>query len=164
MERKYVVSQILILILISSFSQSNAQRTGNCQETSWLLWTGNHGSGTISHIELNFGGQYVTFYTNLVCGAENYIWTINGTVSRMTQVPYITMRAQDFIWLPAGGCQEFNSKLKLATPWDDIGTLTVIFTVQSNITSPVITPILISGVEKCYGDGSTKKKDPRIGN
>ncbi|HAA20425.1 MAG TPA: hypothetical protein DCP28_17310 [Cytophagales bacterium] len=107
------------------------------------------GTPYVNSVSLTYG-QTVTWYTNAVCGATTYFWTLKGSETVTTSVPQITLAARDLIWLPAGGCDEFNDDwMTFPHQWATVGTYHTTMSVRSNITSYITLPVSISGVTKC---------------
>ncbi len=98
---------------------------------------------TNSGIITIYQNQTVTLYTTSICTATSYTWTIDpGSASRTTSTNSITISGGDFLWYPAGGCEEFNSHIV-------DGVYYATLTVQTSISNPYTVQIAIPGVGQC---------------
>ncbi|HAA20424.1 MAG TPA: hypothetical protein DCP28_17305 [Cytophagales bacterium] len=137
----------IVALLLTCSLEVNAQRGPliTCSNVTNMLHIG---TPYVNSVSLSIH-QTVTWYTNPVCGATTYYWILQGGQQVSTNVPQITLSAQDLVWLPAGGCDDFNAQITFPTPWATVGTYATTFSVRSNLTSPATIPVYISGVEKC---------------
>jgi len=154
------ITKILAVIAFVALSSFNASTTPPtlCSNVTNMLHIG---TPYVNSVNL-YMGQNVTWYTNPVCGATTYYWILQGGQQVSTSVPYISLAARDLVWLPAGGCDDFNAQITFPTPWATVGTYATTFSVRSNLTAPATIPVYISGVEKCteIGDDGFYDTDP----
>ena len=131
-----------------------------CQEETIRL--GVAGNLYASSITIN---QYNSqlFYTNVVCGATEYTWTVDGQASMTTSVPSINLEGRYFLWLPPDGCGGFNGKWEAYDPFFNPnnpcasgiprGRYTSSLEVRANNSSvSMIIPIIVEDVEFCRDD------------
>ncbi|WP_340153905.1 hypothetical protein [uncultured Marivirga sp.] len=145
------MKQLLItLIFLSAWSVSNAQRgpIKSCPSTTTTI----SGNGNSTVLQANYVGSHVTFRTNCVAGASSYVWTISGGGSMSTTSTVLTVEPSDLVWLPPGGCDEFNSNLI------DGSYFTSITVSASNTSTSATLPVVIHGVQKCKNFNPWKGK------
>ncbi|HAA11822.1 MAG TPA: hypothetical protein DCE41_09050 [Cytophagales bacterium] len=107
--------------------------------------------------------QSLTWYTNEVCGANAYAWILQDGQQVMTTGTQLSMQARDLVWLPPGGCDEFNGRMTFPNPWSDVGIYHTTITVRPQINQTWKTvSVSISGVQKCteIGDDGFYDTDP----
>lgn len=178
---KILNSTVLIVLISLMFSCSQEEEIapaeisdvesvipGNisgCEAYTATVWadTPYQNSISMSH------GQSKTFRTNKVCGATSYTWTVDDQASISTSIPSIQLSGLSLVWLPAGGCKDFNKKWTSSNPlftgacgWVGqipYGTYASKIKVKANNSSVSVTlPVYVSGVELCI------ESDPCKGN
>ena len=161
--KKFSVLMFLVFVLISiaGFSQRTIPTNpgpGSCYGTTNMLWTTQPWANSITvHVsEIN-----VTFHTNEVCNASSYTWTVGNEASITTTGPSLTVDGNDLLWLPAGGCDDYNDNWESDNPafnpdypggWlgsYPTGTYHTTMSVRSNLTSAATLPLSIEGAEFC---------------
>ena len=86
--------------------------TENCNETR-TVWADTPYQNSIT-IDA-YGSK--RFYTNQVCGATSYTWTVDDQASMTTSTPYVDLQGNYLVWLPPGGCKDFNKKWTSDNPF-----------------------------------------------
>mgnify|MGYP001089362355 CR=1 FL=1 len=131
----------VLVVFAFSFASLNthAQRVSACSGQTFLLYTT---TPYANQINLGITSNGVKFYTNRVCNATSYSWTIGGGPTVTTSNATVTLDADDFLFFPAGLCEEFNASISNGSYYTTI-------TVKSNLSSSITIPVVISGVDKC---------------
>lgn len=119
--------------------------------------------------------DYFTIRTTRVPGATKYYWTVDDQATITTSLPEITLRGRDIVWLPPGGCKDFNKNWTSGNPlfnksdlcsWQGqipLGTLKVKFSSKAeNSTVKIDNTIYVVGVELCRDSDSCKGDDKGI--
>ncbi|WP_420577110.1 hypothetical protein [Ekhidna sp.] len=135
-----------------------------------MLWTT---TPWVNEINISVTDINITFNTNEVCGATSYTWTVGNDASITSNGPSITLDGGDLLWLPAGGCDDYNDNWTSSNPlfnpdypggWSGqypTGTYHTTLSVRSNLTSAATVNLNISGAEFC--SSGTGNSGPGIG-
>ena len=143
--------------------------TPSCETASTRVWADQQ---WVDQIDID-AYQDKRFYTNEVCGATSYTWTVDKQASITTSTPYIDLRGRDLVWRPAGGCEDFNKKWTSSNPlfdpkfvdtWkENYGSIPTGFysseiKVKANTSATSISlPVVVSNIQPCFemeiGDG-----------
>lgn len=153
---KHLLKTALVGCLLLSFAQGAIAQRQLCQSGTTMLWAGTpyENSITIRHDEVK------TFRTNVVCGATSYTWTVGGEASMTTTSPSVSLKGRDLVWLPAGGCDDFNNDWTPYNPLNippynggfgsvRLGDYATTLSVRSNVSSAVTLPVVVQNVEEC---------------
>lgn len=158
--QKFMKHLLTCMVLVIAVGQSVAQKVPlpTCSPTTYTLWadTPYQNSVTMQHFDTK------TFYTNVVCGATSYTWTVRGGGSIVTTTPQVTLMGRDLVWLPPGGCAEFNQYWTPYNPWlanpnnnggftvnEHYGMFQTTLSVKSDVSDYVTLPITVHNVENC---------------
>ena len=143
---------LLVAMVISIYSYANRNLV-NCQNSTVVL------TNTIYNNNLNINDTNLTFFTNAVCNATAYEWSIDGFTIAVTRGPSINIDAIAFSQiLPLGGCDEFNSRISN-------GVLSSNLSVRADAGAGNLytIPVYVSGVQKCKEKGfESKGKGPGL--
>ena len=135
-----------------------------CTNSSQEVWADSRGQSVV-----NIGyTETKRFITRPVCGASSYTWTISGGGSILTTTNSINFVGRDLVWLPPGGCYDFNQNWEAYNPLYDwkypcswqggaaqLGDYNAILSVQADNSSTSATvSVIISNVEVCRDDTS----------
>lgn len=141
------VCSFVALVLMTFSQESRGEAAAEmmfCSQSSNII---QNNLGTFT-----FGSQQsnIHFSTDFVCGATQYTWTI-GDASITTLGPTLTLSASDFLWMPAGGCVEFNQNITPYSPPGLYGTYHTSLKVKANagIQNTLVQPVNIEGVHGC---------------
>lgn len=157
---KHLCKATLVCCLFVIFAQTAVAQPGGqlCRNVTNSLWTETEGQ---SSIQININ-QTKTFRTRPVCNATSYTWTVGGGGSVTTSTNFVDFEGQDLVWLPPGGCDEFNENWTSYNPAFDkddpeswpgthpLGYYETTLSVHSNLTSSYTVPVRIDNVEFCY--------------
>ncbi len=166
--KKLIKINLIVLIILTVSSSVSAQL---CKSSNYRIVAN---SSHVTFLTLDRNDQ-VVLGSNCVTGAQSYTWTIGNEVSIQTSTPTVTLSGNDFLWLPAGGCKDFNKNWKSYNPlfnkenpcWTGqypLGDYATSITVRANnSTSSYTIPVKISNTEFCR-DSETKCKGNDLGS
>ena len=149
---------VTLLVAFATSSLSYGQGLTLCRNQTDMLWADAPYQNSINILH----HEDKLFRTNPVCGATSYTWTVGDGASMTTTSPSVLLRGRDLVWLPAGGCYDFNKKWTSYNPlfnkkypcnWPGshpLGYYTTSLTVKANNSSSSVTlPVIVDDVEVC---------------
>lgn len=152
----------LVFLLLTTFLSVFGQRshipprdpsTDPCVYETTLLWA----IAPYENVVQTNVGAHLTFKTMTVCGATSYIWTTMEGLTVTTPGPNFSVGATELVWLPPGGCDDFNSRIDYGGGYN-----TTMSVRASNTNNTVTIPVRIMGVRDCteIGDKGFYPTDP----
>jgi len=133
------ISTLMFVVLFGLPSESYGLEEEHC-ETSTVVLT-----NTIYNNSLNVTDVGLVFFTNEVCDATAYTWSVDGFTIATTRSPNLSIDAIDFTRIiPAGSCDEYNARII-----DKVYSSNLTVQANAGAQNRYTIPVYIKGVEKC---------------